>query len=387
MIPDSATPHAGSPPISGADDLLAEVANEHMSVVLRAAPPIALHSEQIWRTDGNSPVVAKRDGVTVFFSHYQPQGRTFRRHSERASVLEGKSTPVRLINDPDPQVGKWIEAVWLDPAGALRGWYHAEELAPCAGKRLFVPHIGEAISHDDGSSWQCLGEVLRVPPDQIDCSWRNGFFAGGYGDLSVVADQRNDYLYLAFTSYLLDERNQGVVMARTPARRPSAPARSLELWSSEGWRKAADGCFAKPLWRPLRGWRHADPDGFWGPAVHYNQSLHSYVMLLNHTAGGAGDLVQEGIYICISKALDDPDGWSEPQQLVRGGAWYPQIVGLEPGQGDANAGSVARFFMAGFSAWEVEFLAPARARTIARPLCPGPADFARLFGPNKHCPW
>lgn len=38
-----------------------------------------------------------------------------------------------------------------------------------------------------------------------------------------------------------------------------------------------------------RGWRHADPDGFWGPALHYNRALGAFVMLFNRTAGG-GDV-------------------------------------------------------------------------------------------------
>jgi len=368
------------------DSGLAEVANERIAVVLRPAPPVTLHSEEFWRTDGNSPVLAGRSGVTVFFSDYQPQGHTLRRRSERPRALEGRSIPVRLIDDPDPQVGKWIEAVWRDPAGALWGWYHAEELAPAA-RRLFVPHIGEVVSQDDGVSWQCRGELLRVPVEQIDSSWRNGFFAGGYGDLCVVPDRSRDHLYLLFTSYLADEEFQGVVMARLPAKRPPLAAAGLELWGADGWRPAALNRFARPLWRQARGWRHADPDGFWGPAVHYNHDLDAYVMLLNRTAGGAGDLVQEGIYICVNESLADPDGWSEPLQLVKGGAWYPQTVGLDEGQGAAAAGSLARFFMGGFSAWEVEFSRPRRTNALRRPLHPTRADFARLFGPDKRCPW
>jgi hypothetical protein len=366
--------------------LLAEAANGCIHVSLRGAPAITLHSEEFWRTDGNSPVLVERGGVTVFFSDYQPHGRSFRRRSDRARTLEGRSMPVRLIDDPDPRVGKWIEAVWRDPAGELRGWYHAEEPAPCPG-RLFVPHIGEVVSDDDGCTWRCLGELLRVPANQVDCSWRNGFFAGGYGDLSVVADRIADNLYLMFSSFLLDESAQGVVVARLPAKRPSKPSAGLELWCAGGWRSATEGCFAKPLWRTARSWRHADPDGFWGPAVHYNLGLDAYVMLLNRTAGGTGDLVQEGIYACVNAELENPHGWSEPLQIVRGGAWYPQVVGLDDGQGDTVAGAVARFFMGGFSAWEIEFSKPGQTKPVSQPLCPSQADFAELFGRGKRCPW
>jgi hypothetical protein len=366
---------------------LAEVANDSVAIALRAAPPVTLHTGRFWRADGNSPVLSERDGVIVFFSDYQPRGRTFRRRGQHAGILEGEPHPIRLIDDPDPRVGKWIEAVWRDSGGALRGWYHAEEPAPCPTEGLFLPHIGEAISQDEGSSWRCRGELLRVPADQVDCSWHNGFFVGGYGDLSVIPDRGNTHLYLALTSYLRDESNQGVVMARLPADRTSAPVTKLELWCDDGWRNAADGNFPKPLWPTTRGWRHVDPDGFWGPAVHFNEGLDAYVMLLNRTAGGHGDFVQEGIYASINQALDNPGGWSTPLQFVRGGAWYPQVVGLGEGQGDTKAGPGGRFFMGGFSAWDIDFSVPTPRGVLQRPLSPTAADFARLFGAGRRCPW
>lgn len=366
--------------------VLAEAANERVRVTLRAAPAVTLHTEEFWRTDGNSPVLAEHGRLTVFFSDFEPCGHTLRRCGGRAQTLEGKSVSVRLIDDPDPQVGKWIEAIWRDPTDQLRGWYHAEEMTPCPA-RLFVPHIGELVSLDDGLSWRCRGELLRGPADQVDCTWRNGFFAGGYGDFSIVPDRSSSHLYLAFSSYLVDESAQGVAMARLPADRPSTPAAGLELWCAEGWRPIANGLLPKPLWRPARGWRHGDPDGFWGPALHYNQGLDAYVMLLNHTAGGASDLAQEGIYVSINKVLEDPQGWSAPLQIVRGGAWYPQVVGLCDGQGDTVAGSVARFFMGGFSAWEIEFQKPGQMNATSHPLHPTKTDFTALFGPGKRCPW
>jgi hypothetical protein len=366
--------------------VLAETANERIRITLRAAPAVTLHTGDFWRTDGNSPVLAEHGRLTVFFSGFEPRGHTLRRGGCRAQTFEGKSVPVRLIDDPDPQMGKWIEAVWRDPTGPLRGWYHAEEAAPCPAP-LFVPHIGELVSRDDGLSWHYRGELLRGPADQVDCSWRNGFFAGGYGDFSVVQDRKSSHLYLAFSSYLVDESAQGVAMARLPTERTAAPAAGLDLWCAKGWQPIADGRLPKPLWCPARGWRHSDPDGFWGPAVHYNQGLDAYVMLLNRTAGGAGDLVQEGIYVSINKVLEDPQGWSAPLQIVRGGAWYPQVVGPCDGQGDTSAGSIARFFMGGFSAWEIEFQQPGQTNAINCPLHPTKADFAELFGPGKRCPW
>lgn len=363
----------------------AEAANDHLHVSFHAAPPLTLQDDRHWRTDGNSPVQVERGGATVFFSDYTPLGHSYRRHGSHDLRFESAPIPVRLLSDPDLQTGKWIEGVWSDPAaGVLRGWYHAEEPAP-GNPRLVVPHIGELASDDGGVSWHCRGEVLRSPLGQIDCSWQNGFFAGGYGDLCVVPDRLGHNLYLFFTSYLREESAQGIGLARMPLPRPACPTDGLELWSGDAWRPAPSRLPA-PLWPIKRGWRYADPDGFWGPAVHYNWALDAYVMLLNRTAGGCADFVQEGIYASVNSSLADPTGWSPPLRIARGGAWYPQIVGLEPGCGDAKAGAVARFFMAGFSGWTIEF-SGGRARAIERPLCLTQQDFAALFGSDKRCPW
>lgn len=365
--------------------VVAEAGNEHMHVTLRTSAPLALHDlGTCWRTDGNSAVRVTGDGATVFFSNYEPIGHTFRRRGTRCLHFEEKPVRIRLIDDPDPTVGKWIEAVWLDPGGLLHGWYHAEEVAPCP-TRLYVPHIGEVISHDDGASWQCRGELLRMPADRVECTWQNGFFAGGYGDLSVVPDRDGQALYLFFSSYHSDDISQGVAVARLPIAGGPTSA-GLVWWSTEGWRPP-DIRGPKPLWPALRGWRHADPDCFWGPALHYNRALDGYVMLLNRTSGGAGDLVQEGIYASFNRTLDDPAAWSRPLKLVSGGAWYPQVVGLEDGCGDAEAGAIGRFFMAGFSAWEIELSNPEPRGTPNRPLRPTKADFSRAFGPARRCPW
>ena len=369
---------------SCSDTIVGETGDDHLRVTLRAAPPLTLHGETAWRTDGNSPVRLTSHGATVFFSDYTPIGHTYRRQGGRDLRFAEKPRPVRLIDDPDPAVGKWMEAVWQRPDGKLHGWYHAEEVAPCP-KKLFVPHIGEAISEDDGFTWQCRGELLRAPADRIDCTWQNGFFAGGYGDLCVVPDRSRQALYMFFSSYHPDESAQGIAVARMPVTRPSVST-DLAWWCHGGWRPIGDRS-PRPLWPMSRGWRHADPDGFWGPAVHYNWALDAYVMLLNRTAGGTGDLVQEGIYVSVNRALDDPEGWSRPLPIVKGGAWYPEVVGLEDGCGDTGAGAVARFFMAGFSAWEIEFSAPTAHSLPGRTFCPTKADFAQAFGAGRRCPW
>lgn len=321
------------------------------------------------------------DGAIVYFSHYVPIGHTYRRRGSRGLDFDQPAAPVRFADDPSPGVGKWLEAVWARPAGGYLGLYHAEELAHCP-RQLFVPHIGLAQS-DDGIAWRLADPVLRPPAGQIDCAYRNGFFAGGYGDLCALPDRRRDHIYMAFTSFVADESAQGIVMARFAE---DDPPGSLEWWQNGGWRKAGAG-LPQPLWPMRRGWRHLDPDGYWGPAIHYNRQIDAYVMLLNHTAGGFGNLLQEGIYFSINRELAQPEGWSEPVKLVDGGAWYPQAIGLEAGDGDTSAGASARFFMAGYSAWTIEISPAAAGLEMGRPLKPTKPQFRALFGARHKSPW
>jgi hypothetical protein len=80
-----------------------------------------------------------------------------------------------------------------------------------------------------------------------------------------------------------------------------------------------------------------------------------YVMLLNR----ARDIywTQEGVYVSYATRLDDPSAWSMPHRLIVGGRWYPQVLGLEFGNGtDKIAGDTARFFMSGQSDYLIKFL-------------------------------
>lgn len=332
-------------------------------VEIREAPRRTLHDDTFQRSDCNSPVHMHHGRLFAFVSHYLPIGHTYRRIGKHGLHFSSGLEPVRIVADPDPSTGKWIESTWRDPSGRLYGWYHAETPAPCA-QRLFIPYIGALHSDDDGATWR-LGEVLlRASADLFDCGYRNGFLAGGYGDFSVIPDLSNTYFYLHFSSYLPVERAQGIAVARYPVGLRDRPLAALEIWRDGSWQRG--GChLPTPIFPAVRGWAHTDPDAFWGPAVHYNRDLHTFVMLLNHTQNGKSDIRQEGIYCSFNDDPGAPEGWSVPICIVKGGGWYPQVVGLGPEDGDTTAGATARFFMTGFSAWEIQF-----SRGICNPSPP-----------------
>lgn len=370
------------------DEIAASVSNGEFCVTLRPAPPLALHGAEMPRTDGNSPVLGDAGGSTVFFSHYSPRGHSYRREGSAGLQFTRDPVAVRFVDDADPETGKWIEAVWPDAAAdgaGLYGLFHAEMLAPCE-RPLFLPEIRIGRSADRGLTWRSCGTLLRAPAAQTDCSYRNGFLAGGFGDLSALPDRARRFHYIAFTSFVADEAAQGVVMARLAC---ADPLRDAQWWTRDGWQPAdAAKALPQPLWPMRRGWRHRDPDGFWGPAVHYNRGLEAYVMLLNRTAGGDGNLVQEGIYASLNADLADPQGWSVPLRIVAGGAWYPQAIGLQPGSSDTDVDGPARFFMGGYSAWMIDFARGAACHGIAdRPLQPTGAIFAAMFGHRHKSPW
>ncbi len=350
-----------------------------VGVELLAAAPLTLHGPGLERVDSNSPVLPGGAGLLAFVSDHHPIGHTYRRTGPAGLASLGPRQPVRILDDPDPSVGKWIESVWRHASGRLYGWYHAEEVAPCP-RRLFMPHVGALASDDDGLSWRHLGVLLRPGEAEMDCSYDNGFMAGGCGDFSVVPDRAGNWFHIHYSSYVAEETRQGVVVARYQIADRDRPPGRLQVWREGSWRAMEGAARPTPLWPMRRGWRHPDPDGFWGPAVHYNRDLGLYVMLLNHTRDAQRDQRSAGIHVSFNRCPADPSGWSTPTCIVRGGAWYPQVVGLGAGDGDTLAGAEARFFLAGFSAWTLRFSA---AAVLAAPPLITKASIDALFVPAE----
>jgi hypothetical protein len=142
-----------------------------------------------------------------------------------------------------------------------------------------------------------------------------------------------------------------------------SPRGNVAVWDGEIWRyPSRNGSQIRRMSEPRLiypaavSWhdRLESVDSFWGPSVHWNTFLNSYVMLLNRASDSAW--TQEGSYIAFSPVLDDPARWTKPVKIIDGGPFYPQVMGLEKDRGtDKLAGSRARLFLRGRSEYFLVF--------------------------------
>lgn len=311
-------------------------------------------------TDGNSPSFWRNDRLQVFTSYgVAQQVSTYDPDEDRWESGWVNATSLR-------RQAIWIEAAWADPDGTIFGWYHHEPSGLHSDPYLTAPKIGALVSYDGGYTVHDLGVVLESG-DPLDRNAKNGFFLGGHGDFSVVLDPQRRFFYFYFTNYAGPLESQGIAMARLPFGNRFDPVGKVQKYFEGEWSEPGLGGRMTPLFPAQRAWHHPDPDSFWGAAVHWNTHLNRYVMLLNHAAGEPG-WSQEGIYISFGEDLSQPQSWTTPQRLMDPAdvpghlsRYYPQVLGLEPGGTDSNAGQIARFFLNGVSRWEIEFFAEADA--------------------------
>lgn len=319
----------------------------------RGIPTVRLHPAPRVQfpagTDSNSPAFWAGDVLYLFNSTGHPH------RSSGPSLFDlGPAQPVAFNNTVNG--GRWMEAVWPAEDGVLYGWYHHEPIGLCPGTDLTAPKIGAARSDDNGATWTDLGFVLEARPGTLRCDAKNGYFAGGHGDFCVFLDPEQRFLYFLFGNYAGGLQEQGVAVARMEWRHRDSPVGNVWKWHQGGWTEPGLAGNVTPIFPAFTEWERDDCDAFWGPSVHWNVYLEQYVMLLNR-ARGAG-WVQEGIYVSFSSDLADPSSWSQPTKVLDGGAWYPQVIGLgdEIKGTDKLAGQRARFFMAGVSEYEIEFV-------------------------------
>jgi hypothetical protein len=287
-----------------------------------------------------------------------------------------------------PEGGVWFESVIRD-ADAWYGFYHNERQdVVCPGSGKVWPRIGAARSEDRGRTWVDLGPIIETPQATTRCTTVNRYFVGGAGDFSVVLDPSRTFAYIYYTQYVEEEGRTGVSVARMLWADRDAPAGRVDVWSDGGWLppalietapsdppsaerpevatgQAGPGAGAAPGWlfplaSPLMvaGDRWDDGDNrvnvFWGPSIHWNTHLDSYVMLLNQAT--SNEWKQGGVFVSFNARIDDPGGWTPPERILEGGTWYPQVMGFTDGQGtDTVAGPSARFFMSGKSDYTIVF--------------------------------
>ncbi|MBI4874026.1 MAG: hypothetical protein HY822_05265 [Acidobacteria bacterium] len=301
--------------------------------------------------DGNSPVYW-RDGRLQFFTSTGVPVRA--EGSDQFSL----SRPTNLVVDRDDHMPMWMEAIWVDTDGTVYGWYHNEPGGVCPGGKLTVPRIGAAVSYDGGERFYDLGLVL-TSGDPADCNSQNGFFAGGHGDLSVIPDREQKYFYFLFTNYGGAASSQGVVMARMAIEDRKTPVGAAWKYYQGEWMEPGLGGRVTPIFPAAASWQRSDTNSFWGPAVHWNTVLESYVVLLNH-ACCSPNWPQDGIYVTFNGDLSDVAGWTAPVRILNNIGWapgyYPQVLGLGPGETDTLAGESARLYVHGRSKWELHFV-------------------------------
>jgi hypothetical protein len=270
---------------------------------------------------------------------------------------------------PHPGWGVWFESTLIDEGGVWYGYYHHEIAGEICGRpEQSILRIGAARSTDRGLTWEDLGPILEGPSDGVVCATNNRFVLGGVGDFSAILDRDRRDLFLFVSQYSRDRSAQGVAVARLAWADRDAPQGQVDVWRDGAWippRPALDAegrpaGWSYPAGTPLmpvtQPWHDGRPeaDAFWGPSVHWNTYLERYVMFLNRSENER--FVNEGLYVSYAATLGDPRAWSTPRKVMDGGEWYPQVVGLEPGEGtDKLAGQRARFFITGRSDWTIEF--------------------------------
>jgi hypothetical protein len=340
-------------------------------VSLREAPallmPGAREFDVTWGVDGNSPAERDAAGRLILFNSLQYPWR-----SVGTDIFQmAPSDRVTIINREAIEGGLWLEGLYRDADGVMFGWFHNEIGAGCPNSFLSVPRIRQMISRDDGRTWEDLGVVLEARADSSQCDTVNLYFAGGYGDFSVIFDPVSRYFYFYFTAYNREIEEQGVAVARLRYEDRLNPVGAVWTWNGAGWDKPGIGGDFLPIFPVVSNWHQVGADAYWGPAIHFNTYLRQYVMLLNRAVNE--DWGTEGIYISFNSDLNNPAGWSVPQRLPLEMdsplQAYPQVIGLESDGTDRVAGQVARFFLSGQSYWEIVFgpLLPIPARESGDP--------------------
>jgi hypothetical protein len=322
--------------------------------------------------DCNSPSFWEGDSYVLFNSYAQPW-----RISSPDLFHLGPSEPVTLRGEVDGKPLRdlfiWIESIVRRPGGPLYGFFHYEPDGVCKpGAHLpTAPRVLAMRSLDLGRSWDLQGVVLEAPPDSLHCGTRSPWDAGGQGDFSVIVDRDDRWAYLFYSSYVRQPEEQGIAVARIATGDLEDPVGKVRKWYRGSWSEPGLGGGCTPVFPSKIDWHRDDADIFWGPSIHWNTFLESYVMLMSRAVDTR--MTGDGTWITFPEDLAAPARWREPIQLLRrdevtglteGGracnatthGWYPQVVGTTKGESDTLCGRTGRLFIAGISRAEIEFL-------------------------------
>ncbi len=307
--------------------------------------------------DCSSPAHWDGDVMYMFYS----TGHPFRSAGPDLLRLSRPSQRVTFDNEATWNMGaRWIEATHKAADGRLYMWYHNEPPLP-GGKT--APRIGEMVSTDNGLNWKDLGLISEAPAGSNNEASANYYFVGGNGDFTMIADRENRYFYLYTSTYNKDTAEQGVAVGRMRYEDRDAPVGKVFKWHKGQWAEPGLGGHVTPIFGVRTDWHKPDADAFWGPSIHWNTHLETWVMLLNRAKDK--DWSQEGIYISFNPDLGNPAGWTAPVKILDAAElekskWYPQVMGLDAAKRETDklAGKTARLFVAGVSKWELVFLRP-----------------------------
>jgi hypothetical protein len=297
--------------------------------------------------DSNSPAYWNANGLHVINS---TSNAMMTSEGASPSQLGGVKA---LVMNPVYARPVWMESLYSDTGGVTYGWYH-QEMAPCGGTNyLAEPRIGAAVSYDGGNTFLDLGTVIESG-DAPDCSALNGYTAGGNGDFSVILDQTGTYFYFLYTNYGGPLARQGVAIARMPFADRGSPAGAVWKYYQGGWTQPGMGGTETPIFPAKVSWTQANTNSYWGPSIHWNTFLSSYVVLLNHSCCTTG-YPQEGIYVSFNADLSKPASWTAPAKILNTPNWYPEVLGSQANGTDRLAGQTARLYIRGQSSWQITF--------------------------------
>lgn len=257
---------------------------------------------------------------------------------------------------------RWIESIYQDKNGTLYGWYHQEptklipeEVQITRERRLTAPHIGGCVSYDNGETWTDLGIILNAPEESWNLNTKNHYFAGGHGDFTVLADENHEYFYFIYSSYVADSTMQGICLARLSFNDKDFPVGKVQKLYNGKFSEPGLGGKNSPVYPSKRDWHSARPDVYWGASIHYNTYLKKYVLLMNR----AIDIYwkQEGTYMAFADDLSNAESFSEPERIIEGRNWYPQIIGMDfsKQETDRRAGKSLQLFTGGISTNKIVF--------------------------------